>query len=69
MFDRIPRPLWDAVTTLRTLWAPRMEIYGLEFSEVREAIGAGGGVLIADEQLQSESAHIDRRYYARPGIL
>ncbi|HEU5301238.1 MAG TPA: hypothetical protein VFW06_03255 [Acidimicrobiia bacterium] len=57
------------MTTLRTLWAPRMEIYGLEFSEVREAIGAGGGVLIADEQLQSESAHIDRRYYARPGIL
>ena len=34
MRDHIPRPVWEVISTLRTLRAPRMEIYGLEPAEV-----------------------------------
>ncbi len=65
--QRIPGPLWEAVTTLRTWRTPRMEVYGCERSEIEAEVRAAGGAILGEEPIVDAAYHnYNARYYVTP---
>lgn len=65
--EKVPGPLWELVSKLRTRKHPRMEIYGMNPADVRSFVASHGATVVDEQPVDLDGVHtVNRRYFVRP---